>query len=612
LLADTGSLPEGKLERVQETCRRHAKPFEYAFLLDALKDERAQGITIDAARCFFKTAKRNYIIIDAPGHVEFLKNMVTGAARAEAALLVIDACEGIRENSRRHGYLLGMLGIRQITVLVNKMDLVDYQAAAFQEIVAEYQLFLKEIGIPNARFIPVSGFCGDNIATASARMPWYQGGTVLAELDRFAAEPVLDQKPLRMPVQGVYKFSDNGDQRRIIAGTVDSGQLAAGDEVVFYPSGKRSKIKTLETFPPTDTGPQYFTAGQAIGFTLNEQIYVRRGELAALAAQTRPQVASRIRCNLFWLGKKSLVPDQEYYLKLGSAKVKMRVETITRVLNAATLDTTVQTAVARHEVAECLLQLEKAIAFDLTQENFATSRFVIVADYEIAGGGIITEALEDQQAAIREGVIKRNCKWEKSNMSANNLTWQDGQTTYADRCRLLGQKGLVIWLTGLSAAGKSTIAMAMEQELLKQGRAVYRLDGDNLRHGLNSGLSFSEADRNENVRRTAEVAALFRDAGLIVLVALISPYRKMREFARERAGEDAFVEVYVKADLETCRERDPKGLYQKAYNGELANFTGVSDPYEEPIQPEVVLDTTQLSVQEATDMVMESIMERIR
>ncbi|HWA15064.1 MAG TPA: GTP-binding protein, partial [Gemmatimonadales bacterium] len=304
LLADTNSLPEGKLAQIRALCERTARPFEYAFLLDALKDEQSQGITIDAARVFFHTARRHYIIIDAPGHIEFLKNMVTGAARAEAALLVIDAKEGVKENSRRHGYMMSMLGIRQIAVLVNKMDLVGYDQGSFDAIVREYSAFLDKIGVHPACFIPAAGREGDNIASRSVAMPWYTGPTVLEALDRFETErPAIDQ-PFRMPVQDVYKFTAQGDDRRIVAGTILSGSIRVGDDVVFYPSGKRSVVKSIEGFARPEQGEAH--AGRATGFTLAEQIYVARGELAAVAGQAKPDVTTRIRVSLFWLGKQPL------------------------------------------------------------------------------------------------------------------------------------------------------------------------------------------------------------------------------------------------------------------------------------------------------------------
>jgi len=337
LLADTGSLPEGKLEQVRQTCDRASKPFEYAFLLDALKDEQSQGITIDSARVFFSTSVRDYIIIDAPGHIDFLRNMVTGASRAEAALLVIDAAEGVQENSRRHGYMLSMLGISQVVVLVSKMDLVEYSQDIFNRILDEYTRFLTEIGLI-ADFIPVSGMAGDNIAASSERLGWYTGRTVLEALDGFVKEPHPVDKPFRMPVQDVYKFTKAGDKRRIVAGTIESGRIAVGDEVVFYPSGKTSTIKSIEGFnQPAQTTA---AAGQACAFTLDRQIYVTRGEIAANPKQTHPRVTSRIRTSLFWMGAEPMVKDKTYLIKVGTAKQPVELDDVTRVINASDLSST--------------------------------------------------------------------------------------------------------------------------------------------------------------------------------------------------------------------------------------------------------------------------------
>ena len=331
LLADTGSLPEGKLEQVKETCRRNSKPFEYAFLLDALKDEQSQGITIDTARCFFKTEKRDYIILDAPGHIEFLKNMITGASRAEAALLMIDAKEGVQENSRRHAYMLSMLGIRQIAVVINKMDLVDYDEGVFERVKAEYLEFLKQINVTPKVVVPASSFMGENIIQQSDKMPWYDGMCILEVLDHFESEQAHEDQPFRMPVQDVYKFTRNGDDRRIVAGTIETGTIRAGQEVVFYPSGKKSHVKNIEVFnaPPIEVG----RPGMAIGFTMEEQIYITRGELMSIASEPAPKTASRLTANIFWLGKKNLAPGKAYYLKTGAEKVRMEIEKVNGVLD---------------------------------------------------------------------------------------------------------------------------------------------------------------------------------------------------------------------------------------------------------------------------------------
>src|SRR5918998_2186972 len=401
LLADTHSLPEGKLEQIRAQCELNSKPFEYAFLLDALKDEQAQGITIDAARVFFKSQQRHYLILDAPGHIEFLKNMITGAARAEAALLVIDAAEGVQENSRRHGYMMSLLGIRQLAVVVNKMDLVGWDRGVFDRIVREYGAFLSQVGIQPACFIPVSARGGDNIAEPSANLPWHQSPTVLEALDAFRSEPPPVGRPFRMAVQDVYKFTKQGDDRRIISGTIDTGTVNVGDAVIFYPSGKKSRVKTIEAFNrPVQNRAE---AGSGVGVTLQEQIYVPRGEVATLEAQTRPQVTTRLRVSLFWLGKEPMVKRKEYMLKLGTARVTARVEEVLRVMDASTLDPTDQrTVIKRHDVAECVLKLDRAIACDLAEDIAATSRFVIVDEFEIRGGGIVRQALPDRQTAMRE------------------------------------------------------------------------------------------------------------------------------------------------------------------------------------------------------------------
>lgn len=600
LLADTDSLPQGKLDSVRESCRRNSRPFEYAFLLDALKDEQRQGITIDAARCFFKTDKRNYMILDTPGHIEFLKNMVTGVSRAEAALLVIDAWEGIMDNSRRHGFLLSMLDIKQIVVLINKMDLIAYDEGHFEEIKQEYHKFLGKIGINAPVFIPVSGMKGDNIVSISGYMPWYQGDTVLNVLDHFIKEKPPEDKPFRMPVQDVYKFTAFGDQRRIVAGTIETGKLLVGDEVVFYPSQKRSTVKSIESF--NTAGKMQTVAGEAAAFTLQKQIYVKRGELAFKAEENPPQTASRLLVNMFWLGKKPMEKNKEYFLKLGTAKVKAGLHRVVRILDAVSLESSIKEQIEPLDVAECVLWLNKEIAFDLAADNLSTGRFVIVDDYEISGGGIIKQALFDSSEWIREKALER-----KFSISAadNNLVWQDGKVSYTNRCQLMDQRGLVVWFTGLSGAGKSTIAIEVEKELIKRNKLVYRLDGDNVRHGLNNDLGFTRADRNENIRRIAEVANLFKDAAVITLVAAISPYVAMRSFARERIGSENFIEVFVKADIEECIKRDPKGFYARAQQGQISGYTGIDDPYEEPENPEIIIDTMRLSASEAADMVLD-------
>ncbi len=509
LLADTDSLPEGKLEQVKQTCERNSKPFEYAFLLDALKDEQSQGITIDSARVFFSTDKRDYIIIDAPGHIEFLKNMVTGASRAEAALLVIDADEGVQENSKRHGYMISMLGIEQMVVLVNKMDLVDYSREVYERVKEEYREFLSEINL-ECEFVPVSGMCGDNLAGLSDNMPWYKDKTVFEVIDSFEKAPADIDKPFRMPVQGVYKFTKQGDNRRIVAGNVQSGQIKVGDDVVFYPSGKKSRVNTIEAFNSPPLKKAY--AGQATAFTMDEQIYISRGEVAALTSQKTPRVSTRVRANLFWMAKAPLIKDKTYYLKTGTAKQEVKLEEICKIIDASDLDfEQKKKCVEHHDVAECILNLKKPLAFDLTEDLAGMSRFVIVDDYEIAGGGIMREALPDKQVWVRDKVMTRNLKWEPSTI------------TREQRAERYNQKASLVVITGRKNVGKKTLAKALESRLFSEGKIVYFLGIGNVLYGVDADIK--EPGKNEHhdehLRRLAEVSNLMLDAGVIVIVTAI-------------------------------------------------------------------------------------------
>jgi bifunctional enzyme CysN/CysC len=532
LLADTGSLPEGKLEQVKTRCERNSKPFEYAFLIDALKDEQSQGITIDSARVFFKTKKRHYLIMDAPGHIEFLKNMVTGASRAEAALLVIDAHEGVQENSRRHGYLLSMLGIKQMAVLVNKMDLVGYRREAFERIVDEYRSFLSHLDLEALTYIPVSGWSGDNLATLSSRTPWYKGSTVLEVLDRFRKEELPVDKPFRMPVQDVYKFTNFGDQRRIVAGTIETGILRPGDELIFFPSGKKSRVKTIES--SNADGARGVSAGYAVGFTLQEQIYIPRGELAVKTNELRPQVTSRMRVNLFWLGREPMVKEREYLLKIGTAKVPVYLEAIHRLIDASDLHLLEEKdRIDRHDVAECTLKAKKPIAFDLAEEMASTGRFVIVDRYEISGGGIIREALEDRQTWVREKVILRDIKWELSMLSQEA------------REEKYGQKSSLILITGEKDSGKKPLAKRLEAELFSEGRFVYFLGIRNVLYGVDADIKGRDDERQEHLRRLAEVAHILLDTGVILIVTAIELTQEELELVKTTIHFDKIETIWV-------------------------------------------------------------------
>jgi bifunctional enzyme CysN/CysC len=545
MLADTDSLPDGKLEQVKETCRRNSKPFEYAFLLDALKDEQAQGITIDSARVFFQTDFRQYIILDAPGHIEFLKNMVTGAAHAEAALLVIDAEEGVQENSRRHGYMLSMLGIKQIAVVVNKMDLVDYDQQTYDDIVEEYTDFLHEIDIEPMTFLPVSGFYGDNVADKSENMPWYEGQTVLELLDSFENEALPHNKPFRMPVQDVYKFTKGGDDRRIIAGTAVSGELNVGDEVVFYPSGKKSRVKSIEGF---NEDRQYkLKVGKAGGFTLEEQIYITRGEVASRCDENDPEVSARIEASLFWLGKEPLTKDKVYQLKIGTARAKARLEKINRVIDASNLSQDEdKDEIERHDVADVVFKLDKAMAFDLAGAIEETSRFVIVDDYEIAGGGIISAALEDEQSWVREKVMRRNYKWEQSLISRE------------ERAEKYNQKSTLILITGEEDVGKKPTAKALEKRLFNDGKVVYFLGIGNLLYGVDADIKNGEDNnhKEEHLRRLAEVSHLMLDAGAILVVTAVELTQSDLELIKTTVNPQQIETVWLGENVTTDLEFD--------------------------------------------------------
>ncbi len=580
LLADNNMLPEGKIEQIKEKCRRNSKPFEYAFLLDALKDEQSQGITIDTARTFFSTEKRNYIILDAPGHVEFLKNMVTGAARAQAALVVVDANEGVMENSKRHGYLLSMLGVTQIAVLINKMDSVGYSEERFNAIKEQYSAFLDEIGINAWSYIPVSGINGDNIVNKdSINMPWYTSCTVMEQLEAFESTGEAEDAPLRLPVQGVYKFTGNNDTRRIIAGTVETGRLMVGDDIILYPSGKKTRVATIEAYN-CDVQTEAH-AGRATGFTMTEQIYAQRGDIVAKASEKAPTVADNVIANVFWLGKAPLKTGNKYTVKLGTAKMSARIESVNKVIDASALENLKKSEISKNEVGECRISFERSIAFDPVTENAAMGRFVIIDDYEICGGGIIISAAENSKNIFKDA----------------------SSVSKAQRMLSSKQRGTVLWFTGLSGSGKSTIGDALEWELNRAGYCAYRLDGDNLRFGLNKDCDFSENGRRENLRRASEVAKLFADAGIITICTFISPKKTMRDETRNITGDD-LVEVYTKASVEECIRRDPKGLYKKALEGNIKDFTGISAEYEEPAGSDIVIDTQKTTVEDAVTQIM--------
>lgn len=575
---DTGSLPDGKFEAVKKASEKRGMPFEWSFLMDALQAERDQGITIDTSQIWFKTKKRDYVIIDAPGHKEFLKNMVSGAANSEAALLIIDAKEGVKEQSKRHGYLLHLLGVTQIAVVVNKMDMVGYDEATFRKIEAEYREYLAGIGVTPTYVIPISAREGDCIIKSSKNMPWYDGPSIVQALDKFKRKPELDALPLRLPVQDVYKF----DERRIVAGRIESGSLKVGDEIIVSPSNKVVKVSSIEVWNAPER--EEVSAGMSVGITLSEQIFVERGHIIS-HKKNAPFLTNIFRARLFWLGEQTLTKGKRYLFKLGTSEHQVEVIEIEQVVDTGSLDRAKATAVEKGAVAEVILKVRGIAALDAFEDNPKLGRFVLLENFKPVGGGIIDlKGFPNHRSDMK--------------VKSQNLTLVESKIAPQARHLANGHKGGVLWLTGLSGSGKSTLANELQKRLFERGYQVYILDGDNIRQGLNADLDFSPKGRSENIRRVGEVAALFADAGVICITAFISPYKADRHRARVAAGEN-FHHIYVKADVETCAKRDPKGLYAKAKAGEIKDFTGISAPFEEPLTPDVVIETAKLSIEDS-------------
>jgi len=592
LMHDTGQIPPDRLERVKAACRAQGKQLEYAFLLDALEEEQAQGITIDVAHIYWRTPRQAITFIDAPGHREFLKNMVSGAASADAALLVIDAKEGVCEQSRRHGFILDFLGIRRVVVAVNKMDLMNYDAAAFGAIVKEYTAFLADLGIQALSMIPVSGLQGDVIVGPSENMPWYTGASLAETLMDL---PALEQseQPMRFNVQGVYKF----DARRIIAGRVESGVISVGDELICTPSQKRARVKTIERWSvPNELDRDHANAGESVGLTFVDQIFIERGALLAHPGSA-PKVSNSIHAKVFWLDDTLLEAGQRYELKLGTQSVPAVVDSIVSALDTVSLQRTQPAGIERNQVGEVVFKLSRPLAFDDYSQMARTGRFVIANEGLVTGGGIIDmEAYPDLSRQLSEGPVSQNITLEQAPIRAE------------ERFAKQGHPGLMVWMTGFSGSGKSTLAKALARALFNEGVNAFVLDGDNLRHGLNSDLGFSPDDRAENVRRVAEVAHLMQQTGVVVISALISPYRSGRDFARALAPEH-FVEVFVDCPIDACEARDVKGLYKKAKAGEIAGFTGITSPYEAPENAELRIPTAELNEEASLALLLAKLKE---
>jgi bifunctional enzyme CysN/CysC len=576
LLHETGSLPDGKLEMLKAISARRGMPFEWSFLLDALQTERDQGITIDTTQIRFRTRSRDIVLIDAPGHAEFLRNMITGASQADGAVLIIDALEGVRDQTRRHGYLLHLLGVKQVAVVVNKMDRVDFSEARFNEISEEISAHLTGLGVTPAAIIPISAREGDGVAELTPRIGWYKGPTVVGALDTLMPARALTELPLRLPVQAIYKFDD----RRIVAGRIESGHLAAGDEIVIMPAGKIAKIKSVESWPVTPVAGRQ-TAGRSVGITLDRELFLERGDIIG-HTKTAPRDTRRLRARIFWLHDTPLKAGASILVRLGTMESRATIVAIEKAVDPGDLASTEGRAIARNHVGEIDISLAKPIAADPYLDNPRTGRLVIEVSGRIAGGGLVL-SVDASQRAVPVDIVPVESALRPEERSAR---YRHG--------------GAVIWFTGLPGAGKSTLARALERRLFSRGGSPILLDGDTLRAGLNGDLGFSDKDRAENIRRLAEVATHLARNGHIAIVAAVSPAAADRAAAR-RIAEESFREIHVSTPADVCEARDPKGHYAKARAGNLASFTGISNTYENPQAAELVIDTSARSVTEATE-----------
>jgi bifunctional enzyme CysN/CysC len=596
LLADTDSLPEGKLAAVEKACREEGMPLEYAFLLDALLEEQAQNITIDTTRIEFRHRGRAFQIIDAPGHREFIKNMVTGAAAADEAILLIDAKEGVREQTRRHGLLLSLLGVGRVTVAVNKMDLVGWQESRFRELEKEIREYLGGLKIPPREVIPISAREGSHVKTRDSKnLGWFRGPTLLeallAGIPGGASEGDASG-PLRFLVQDVYRFDD----RRVIAGRIENGSLRPGDSLVFFPDRKTSRVKTIEAWGEPE-GVRELGPGRAAAVTLEEQIFVERGHVGS--HQEHPPVESReVRARIFWLDPEPLRLQAPVQLRLGTQNVEARLVAIDRVVDAEKLEqkSGAREEVGRFEVAEVRIRCRRPLVYDAHDRVESLGRFALQQGPRLGGGGIILKA------EYPEGLARA--------VRGEHLTWTEGRVSQEARAAHFGHEGAVIWLTGLSGSGKSTLAVALESLLFRRGISSMILDGDNLRHGLCADLGFSLDDRAENIRRAGEVAKLMAESGLVVISSLISPLRKERQAVRSacHAAGVNFSEIFISAPLGECEKRDPRGLYRKARAGEIKGFTGIDSPYEGPENPDLVLHTDLEKVEASVTRLLQHVL----
>jgi bifunctional enzyme CysN/CysC len=551
---------------------------DFALLVDGLSAEREQGITIDVAYRFFSTEKRKFIVADTPGHEQYTRNMVTGASTADVAVILIDARKGVLTQTRRHSYLVSLLGIRRVVLAINKMDLVDYSQAVFERIESDYRDFASRINLDTIACIPVSAVHGHNVVRRTETMGWYDGPTLVEYLESVPVGDGLASKPFRMPVQWVNR--PNLDFRGF-AGIVVGGSVQVGDAIRVLPSGRQSRVARILV---GDVDTQAASAGQSITLTLTDEVDVSRGDVIA-AAEAPPMIADQFEATIVWMHERPMLQGRAYLFKVGTRTVPATISPIKYKINVNTLEHVATRTLELNDIGVCGLQLSQPVVFEPYAENRDLGGFILIdrMTNTTVGAGLLHFALRRSQ----------------------NVHWQALDVHKDARAEIKKQKPCVIWFTGLSGAGKSTIANLVEKRLHSLGYHTYLLDGDNVRHGLNKDLGFTEADRVENIRRVAEVARLMVDAGLVVLVSFISPFRSERRMARELVAGDEFIEVFVDTPLAVAEQRDPKGLYRKARRGELKNFTGVDSPYEVPESPEIRLDTTRLSPEDAAHAILD-------
>ncbi|WP_181707740.1 sulfate adenylyltransferase subunit CysN [Chthonobacter rhizosphaerae] len=580
LLYDTKLLFEDQLKSLERDSRKHGtvgEDIDFALLVDGLEAEREQGITIDVAYRFFATDVRKFIVADTPGHEQYTRNMATGASNSDLAVILVDARHGILTQTRRHSFIVSLLGIRHVVLAVNKIDLVGYSKDVFDRIVEEYRQFAADFGFKTLQPIPLSARFGDNVLDRGPNISWYSGPTLVEHLETVNVEDENLDKPFRMPVQWVNR--PNLDFRGF-SGTIASGRIRPGDPVVVAKSGRASTVKAIVTYDGDKPEAQ---AGEALTLTLADEVDVSRGDVLTTPDQ-RPEVSDQFAANLIWMADEPLLPGRSYLFKLGTKTVSGQVTEIKHKTDVNTFSKLAAKTLALNEVGVVNVALSEPIAFDAYTQNRDTGAFIVIDRLSnlTVGAGMVEFGLR----------------------RATNIHWQALDVSKESRAALKGQKPAVLWFTGLSGAGKSTIANLVEKKLHSLGRHTYTLDGDNIRHGLNKDLGFTDADRVENIRRVAETARLFVDAGLIVLVSFISPFRSERRLARELVEPGEFLEIFVDTPLEVAETRDPKGLYKKARQGQIKNFTGIDSPYEAPENAEIRLDTTSGTAEELAERIV--------